>query len=62
MSEGGGWEVVVTNSTRHGWVMLRKCCGKKFHLMMKWAVYKSNVRLEILYQSEAWCQNEFFEF
>ena len=32
--------------------------GRKFPLLLKGAVYKSYVRLAILYGSEAWCMKE----
>ena len=42
-----------------GWVKFRVCgellCGMRFPLKMKWAVYKSYIRLAIMYGSEAWC-------
>ena len=55
MSEGGGCEAAVTASTRCGWVRFRKCgellYGRRFPLRLKGAVYRSYVRLAILYGS-----------
>ena len=59
MSAGGGCETTVTARTRCGWVKFRECgellYGRRFHLRLKGAVYRSYVWLAILYASEAWC-------
>ena len=61
-SASGGYETAVTARTRCGVVKFRECgellYGRGFPLKLKWAVYRSYVRLVILYQSEAWCLKE----
>ena len=59
VSASGGCEAAVTARIRCGWVKLSEC-GELLHssmfpLRLKVAVYKSYVRLAILYGSEAWC-------
>ena len=53
MSAGGGCEAAITARTRCGWVKFRECCellyDRRFPLKLKGAVYKSYVRLAILY-------------
>ena len=62
VSAGGGCEAAVTARTRCGSVKLRECVellyGRRFPLMLKWAVYSSYVRSAILYGSEACCLKE----
>ena len=57
VNTGGGYEAAVTARTRCGWVKLRECgemlYGRRFPLRLKGAVYKSYVRLTMLYGSEA---------
>ena len=56
---GGGCEFPVVAKTRCGCVKIGECGkllhGKRFPLILKWAVCRSYVRLAILYRSEAWC-------
>ena len=58
----GGCETAVIARTRIGWINCRECSeilkGRKFSLKMKWKVYKSCVRSDMLYGSEAWCLRE----
>ena len=62
MSAGGGCEAAVTAGTRCEWVKFRECCellyGRRFHLKLERAIYRSYVRPAILYGSEAWCLKE----
>ena len=62
MSAGGGCEAAVIVRTRCGWVKFRECSellyGRRFHLKLKGAVYKSYVRPTMLYGSEEWCLKE----
>ena len=62
MSAGGVCEAAVTVRTRCGWVKPRECGelqhGMRFPLKLKGAVYKSYIRLTILYGSETWCLKE----
>ena len=59
VSACGGYEAAVIARTRCGWVKFRECSewlyGNKFSLRLKGAVYKSNVKPVVLYESEAWC-------
>ena len=59
---GGGCEAAVTARTRCGWVLFIKCgellYGRRFPLQQKGAVYRSFVRLAILYGCKAWCLRE----
>ena len=62
-SVSGGCKAAVTSRTRCGWVMFWECgefllYGRRFPLRVKWAVYRSYVRLAILYGNEAWCLKE----
>ena len=54
-----GCEAAVTARTRCTWIRFRECSdllyGRRFPLMLKGVVYKSNVRLAILFGSEVWC-------
>ena len=51
-----------TARTRCGLVKLMECgeflYGRRFHLKLKWAIYKSYVKADIVYASEAWCLKE----
>ena len=62
VSAGGGCEAAVTTRTRCGWVKFRECgellYDRRFPLKLKEAVYRSYVRLAILYGSEALCPKE----
>ena len=62
VSAGRGCETAVTARTRCEWVKLRECSemlyGRRFLPKLEEAVYKSYVRLAILYGSEAWCLKE----
>ena len=62
VSASGGCEAGVTAKTRCRWVKPRECgelmYGSRLPLKMKGAVYKSDIRLAILYGSEAWCLKE----
>ena len=58
VSAGGGCEAA---RTRCGWVKPRECSellNDRYPQKMKGAVYKSYVRPEILYESEAWYLKE----
>ena len=58
----GGCVAAVTARTRCGWIKFKECgellYGRRFHLRLKGAVYKSDVWPIILYGSEAWCLKE----
>ena len=62
VSVSGGCEAVVTVRTRCWLVNFRECgellCGRTFPLKLKGAVYKSYMRLAMLYGSEAWYMKE----
>ena len=62
VSAGGECEATITAKTRCGWLKFRECgellYGRTFPLRLKGAVYKSHVRLAILYESEAWYMKE----
>ena len=60
VSAGGGCEAAVTARTRCGWAKHRECDEllQRFHLMLKYAVYKSYKRQTILNESEEWCLKE----
>ena len=53
----GGCETVVTARSRIGWMKFRECSeifkGRRFSIKMKGKIYKSCVRLAMLYGSEA---------
>ena len=53
MSAGGGCEAAVTARTRCGWVKLRGCSELLDGRLLIGAVYRSYVRLAILYVSDA---------
>ena len=52
----------MTARTRCGWVKFWECSellyGRRCHLMLNKAVYRSYVRSAILHESEAWCLRE----
>ena len=62
MSAVGGCKAAVTARTRCAWVKLRECGellhSRRFLLQLKWAVYASYLRSEILYGSETLCLKE----
>ena len=66
MSAGGGCEAAVTARIRCGFVKFMECSellyGRRFPLRLKGAVYRTYVKPEILYESEAWCMKERWEF
>ena len=58
----GGCEAAVTARARIGWVKFRECGellnSKRFSLKVKGMVYRSCVRVAMLYGSETWCLTE----
>ena len=61
VSSGGGCVSAVIARTRCGWRKFTECdelYGRRCHLRLKGAVYKSYVRPAILYGGEAWCLEE----
>ena len=62
VNASGGCEAAVTARARIGWVKFRECGellnSKRFTLKMKGMVYRSYVRLAMLYESEKWCLRE----
>ena len=62
LNASGGCEVALTSRTRLGWKKFRKCgeilFRKRFFLQMKEKVYKSYVRLAMLYGSKTLCLRE----
>ena len=62
VNAGGGCEAPVTAIARIGWVKFRECGelqnSKRFSLKLKGMVYRSCVRLAMLYGSETWCLRE----
>ena len=62
LNVSGGCEAAVTARTRLGWKKFKECVeilfGKRFSLQMKGKIYKSYVRLTMLYESETWCLRE----
>ena len=64
VSDVGGCVVAVAARTRCGWVKFRECgellYGRRLPLWLKWAVYESYVRPEVLYGSEACFLKESF--
>ena len=61
MNARGGCEAAVT-ARAIGWVKFRECGellnSKRFSLKMKGMVYRSYIRLAMLYGSETWCLRE----
>ena len=59
LNVSGGCETAVTARVRIGWMKFRECkellLGRRFSLKMKGMVYRSCVRLAMLYESETWC-------
>ena len=55
-------EAAVTARARIGWVKFRECGellnSKRFSLKVKGMVYRSCVRVAMLYRSETWCLRE----
>ena len=62
MNASGGCESAVTARARIGWVKFKECGellnSKKFSYKMKGMVYRSFVRLAMLYGSETLCLTE----
>ena len=62
LNASGGCEAAVTARTRMGFKKLRECgeilFGKRFSLQMKRKIYKSCVRLAMLYESKTSCLRE----
>ena len=62
LNASGGCKAAVTVRTRLGWKKFRECgkilFGKRFSLQIKRKVYKSYVRLAMLYGSKTWCLRE----
>ena len=62
MNASGGCETAVTSRIRIGWIKFRECGellrGRKFFLRMKGMVYRSCIRVAVLYGSETWCLRE----
>ena len=62
MNASGGCEAAVTARVRIGWVKFRECGellnSKGFSLKVKGMVYRSCVRVAMLYGSETWCLRE----
>ena len=62
VNAGGGCEATVTARTRCWWFKPWECDellhGRRFHLDLKGAVHKNNVKPAIMYRIESWCQNE----
>ena len=62
MSADGVCEAAVTAATICGWVKFGECSellyGRRFHLRLKGAVYKSYIRPAILYGGDIWCLNK----
>ena len=61
-STSGGCEAAVPARARIGWVKFRECGellkSKRFSLKVKGMVYRSCVRVAMLYGSETWCLKE----
>ena len=55
---GGGCQAAVTVRIRCGYIEFREC-GEllygRFHIMLKWIIYKGFLRPAILYGSDVWC-------
>ena len=62
VNASGGCEAAVTARARIGWVKFRECGEllnlKRFSLKVKGMVYRSCVRVTMLYGSETWCLRE----
>ena len=62
LNASGGCEAAVTARARIGWVKFRECGellnSKRFLLKVKGMVYRSCVRVAMLYGSETWCLRE----
>ena len=62
VNAGGGCEAAVTARARNRWVKFRECGellnSKRFSMKLKGLVYRSCVRLAMLYGSETWCLRE----
>ena len=62
MNASGGCEAAVTTRARIDWVKFRECGellnSKRFSLKVKGIVYRSCVRVAMLYGSETWCLRE----
>ena len=62
VNASGGCEAAVTARARIGWVKFRECGelvnSKRFSLKVKGMVYRSCVRVAMLYGSETWCLRE----
>ena len=62
VNASGGCEAAVTTRARIGWLKFRECeellNSKRFSLTVKGMVYRSCVRVAMLYGSETWCLRE----
>ena len=62
LNASGGCKTAVTSRVRIGWMKFRECGellrGRRFSLTMKVMIYRSCVRLAMLYGSETWCLKE----
>ena len=62
VNASGGCGAAVTARARIGWVTFRECGellnSKRFSLKVKGMVYRSCVRVTMLYGSEIWCLRE----
>ena len=62
VNASGGCEAAVTTIARIGWLKFRECGellnSKRFSLKVKGMVYRSCVRVAMLYGSETWCLRE----
>ena len=62
VSACGGCEAAVTGKMSCGWINFVECSEllyfRRFPLKLNGAVYKSYVKLAMLYRSETWCLKE----
>ena len=62
VNASGGCKAAMTARARIGWVKFRECgellISKRFSLKVKGMVYRSYVRVAMLYGSEKWCLRE----
>ena len=62
VNASGGCEAALTSRGRIGWAKFRECGeflnSKRFLLKVKGMVYRSCVRVAMLYESETWCLRE----
>ena len=62
LNASGGCETAVTSRVQIRWMKFRECGellrGRRFSLRMKGMVYRSYVRLAMLYGRETWCLRE----